>query len=61
MCCCNVEWCDFLVNTEKDLHIERIPRDKEWQLPKLKQFYFDALASPRQAGVSGNQNRYHES
>ena len=56
MYCCNVEWCDFVVNTEMDLHIKRIPRDKEWwqeKLPKLKQFYFDALlpelASPSQA------------
>ena len=42
MYCCNVEWCDFVVNTETDLHIERIPRDKEWwqeQLPKLKMLY----------------------
>ena len=24
MFCCDVDWCDFVVNTEKDLHIERI-------------------------------------
>ena len=52
MYCCDVAWCDFVVRTEKDLNIERINRDKKWfqeKLPKLKQFYFDALLpSPRQ-------------
>ena len=44
--CTNTEWCDFVLHTEKDIHIERIPRNKMWwdqQLPKLKAFYFDAL------------------
>ncbi len=52
--CCNLEWCDFVVHTEKDMHIERIERNKDWweeQLPKLKEFYFNSLlpelASPR--------------
>ncbi len=54
MYCCDVEWCDFVVCTEKDLHIERINRNDMWwneQIPKLKDFYFGALfpelASPR--------------
>ena len=53
--CCNVEWCDFVVRTERELHIEHINRDKKWwqdRLPKLNNFYFGAflpeLASPRQ-------------
>lgn len=46
MYCCGVEWCNFVVRTNKDLHVERIPRDPDWwrqQLPRLKDFYFDAL------------------
>ena len=53
--CCNADWCDFVVRTNKDMHIERIHREHDWweqQLPKLEQFYFDALlpelACPRQ-------------
>ena len=52
--CVNKDWCDFVVRTEKDLHVERVYRDREWwseQLPKLKLFYYDALlpelANPR--------------
>ena len=59
MYCCNVDWCDFIVRTEKDIHIERITRMKSWweeQIPMLRKFYFDALlpelASPRQ-GMGG--------
>ena len=46
MYCGNVEWCDFVIRTNKDLHVEHIPRDPDWwkqQLPRLKEFYFDAL------------------
>ena len=46
MHCCDVNWCDFVVRTEKSLHVERIQRDKKWwehQVPKLKEFYFRAL------------------
>ncbi len=38
MYCCDVSWCDFVVRTENDLHVERIFRNTEWwmeQLPKL--------------------------
>lgn len=28
--CVNKEWCDFVVRTEKDMHIQRIYRDREW-------------------------------
>ena len=52
--CVNKDWCDFVVRTEKDLHVERVYQDREWwseQLPKLKLFYYDALlpelANPR--------------
>ncbi len=55
MYCCNTHWCDFVVRTNKDMHVKRITWDNDWwqqQLPKLKQFYFDALlpelACPRQ-------------
>lgn len=54
MYCTGREWCDFVVRTNKDIHIERICRDRKWwelQLEKCQQFYFDALlpelASPR--------------
>lgn len=58
--CENREWCDFVVRTEKDISIERIPRDRKWweeQLQKLEDFYFHALlpelACPRyrQGGI----------
>ena len=59
MNCANADWCDFVVRTEADMHIERIERDKEWwekQLPRLRRFCFEALlpelASPRN-GVGG--------
>ena len=52
--CADCEWCDFVLTTDKDMHIERIYRDITWwdlQLKKLKTFYFEALlpelASPR--------------
>ena len=35
-----------MVQTEQDIHIERVYRDKEWwglQLEKLRNFYFDSL------------------
>ena len=34
--CTNLQWCDFVLRTEKELHTERIERDKPWwdgQLP----------------------------
>ena len=52
--CDDKSWCDFVLRTDKGLHVERIWRDAEWwdkQLPKLKSFYFDhllpELACPR--------------
>ena len=44
--CVKKAWCDFVVRTGKQIHVERIYRDTVWwskQLPKLKTFYFDAL------------------
>ena len=46
MYCCDVEWCDFVLRTNKELHVERIHRDQAWwnqQLAKLKEFYFNSL------------------
>ena len=52
--CVDREWCDFVLKTEKDIHVERIYRDRDWwglQLGKLETFYFKALlpelAAPR--------------
>ena len=44
--CCDADWCDFVLRTDKELHVECIQKDQDWwdqQLPKLKTFYFDAL------------------
>jgi hypothetical protein len=53
--CTDLPWCDFVVRTDKDIHIERIHRDAKWwgcQLAKCRKFYFSALlpelACPRQ-------------
>ena len=46
MFCTKRNWCDFVVNTTQDLHIERIRFNEQfWSkaMPKLKQFYYDAL------------------
>ncbi len=58
--CEGKEWCDYVVRTEKDISIQRITRDNKWweeQLPRIKNFYFNALlpelACPRyrQGGI----------
>ena len=44
--CDDKPWCDFVLCTEKDMHIERIARDTLWwneQIPKLRLFYFNSL------------------
>ena len=44
--CADKEWCDFVLRTQNELHIERIRRDHSWwneQIHKLKTFYFSAL------------------
>lgn len=44
--CDNKWWCDFVLRTEKELFVERISRDTQWwdkQLPRLREFYFEAL------------------
>ena len=46
MYCTDTQWCDFVVRTNKDLHVERIHRDRKWwglQLSKLRKFYYSAL------------------
>ena len=46
MFCSKVEWCDFVVQTNKDLYVPCIFWDPNWwkqQLPRLKEFYFDTL------------------
>lgn len=63
--CEDKEWCDFVVRTEKELHIQRIFRERDWwqeQIPKLHSFYFKALlpelACPRhgRGGIRELQN-----
>ncbi len=44
--CTEKMWCDFVVCTRKDMHVEHIHRDRKWwgtQLAKLRKFYFTAL------------------
>lgn len=44
--CTGRHWCDFVLRTDNDLHIERIYRDHAWQttnIQKVKDFYFSAL------------------
>jgi len=39
-------WCDFVVWTPKDMHIERIYPDEKWQrtqIPRLVSFYFENI------------------
>ena len=39
--CVDCDWCDLVVKTEQDIHIERIYRDKKWwelNLEKLRVF-----------------------
>ena len=37
------EWCDFVLKTDKDIHIECIYRDKNWWGLQVEKFCFDAL------------------
>ena len=44
--CTNRAWCDFVLRTDKEMHVERIHRDSKWwntHLSKLKKFYFSSL------------------
>ena len=46
MYCTDKPWCDFVVRTNKDIHVEHIHRDSDWwgeQLEKLRKFYYSAL------------------
>ena len=54
MFCTGRKWCDFVVRTTFDLHIERIAFDSDFWRPallRLRSFYFSAilpeLADPR--------------
>ena len=55
--CDKKDWYDFVVRTEKELHVERIYRNTGWwdeQIPKLRVFYFEAL-SPELACLRHNK------
>ena len=63
MYCTGRNWCNFVLRTNKELHVQCIYRDMRWwdgQLPRLQSFYFDALlpelACPRQ-GKGGIRER----
>ncbi|KAF5278270.1 hypothetical protein FQR65_LT15704 [Abscondita terminalis] len=44
---CRRNYCDFIIYSDNDFHIERINKDvrlwKDQMLPKLKQFYFELM------------------
>ena len=55
--CDSREWCDFVVNTEKDINIDRIYFDQTWwndQQSKLHTFYFKSLL-PELTSCSSSQ------
>ena len=43
----NLEWCDFVIWTRSDLHVQRVKADSDfWQqqcLPKLDSFYYNVM------------------
>ena len=44
--CTQRDWCDFVVKTGKEMHVERIRRDNSWfksNSSRLKKFYFNCL------------------
>ena len=44
--CTGRAWCDFVVRTNKGIHVERIHQDRDWwnsQMKKCQKFYFNAL------------------
>ena len=44
--CTGKVWCDFVVRTNKSIHVERIHQNKDWwnpQVNKCQKFYFNAL------------------
>ena len=46
MFCTSKEWCDFVVRTTVDLHVERIRFDEAFcqsVLPKLRHFFFNSI------------------
>ena len=46
MFCTGCQWCDFVVRTSVDLHVERVPFDANfWKsvLQQLHFFYFSAI------------------
>ena len=47
MMCAKRKWCDFVVCTNQDMHVERIPYNEELLinklLPSLQSFYFSAV------------------
>ena len=62
MYCENREWCGFVLRTEKELHIERIAKGKEWwakQKPRLKYFYFEALLPELACPCNSKGTIYH--
>ena len=56
----DVDYCDFIVWTERDMHIERINPDVEfWELAltKAKKFFLYAFSqSPLENGTHGHQH-----
>lgn len=41
--CADKNWADFVLRTNRDIHIQQIQRDRGVQLSKLRKFYFTSL------------------
>ena len=57
MFCTERLWCDFVVCTTKDIHIERVQYDKQfWEKTptKLRTFYFTSILPELAAPLNGN-------
>ena len=51
--CVDCDWCDLVVKTEQDIHIERIYRDKKWWELNLEKFILIHFCRNWHAPVTG--------
>ena len=62
--CIDKEWCDFVLRTDKDLHIEQIYRDRTWLEQQLQKLIGGSLGklhysrSCRQQGLASSPRKY---
>ena len=62
--CIDREWCDFVLRTDKDLHIEQIYRDRTWLEQQLQKLIGGSLGKLhysrwcRQQGLASSPRKY---